>query len=102
MSAAEVEQALLALNPHVDAVVIRRRLKILDLDIEMLRRVDVIESGKVESLDVVDAHAQLRAELGKPALTPPNNACAGRFLGMTRATIGKHLDRQCHRHGSIP
>ena len=77
MSVAEIEQALLALDQHDRAAVIHRGLQSLhpedanvDQDtidaawrIELRRRIDDIESGKVELLDVDESHAQLRAEL---------------------------------------
>lgn len=77
MSVAEVEQALLALDQHDCAAVIRRGLRSLDredasmgldgVDVawrtEVRRRIDDIESGKVEPLDLEEPHAQLRAEL---------------------------------------
>ncbi|MDR1450008.1 MAG: addiction module protein [Propionibacteriaceae bacterium] len=77
MNAAEVEQALIALDQRDRAVVIHRGLRSLDADdanvdqaevaaawrTELRRRIDDIDSGKVELLDVNESHAQLRAEL---------------------------------------
>ncbi|RRJ87186.1 addiction module protein [Gulosibacter macacae] len=77
MNVAEVEQALLALDEHDRAAVIHRGLRSLDAEdanadqaevdaawrVELRRRIDDIESGKVELLDVDESHAQLRAEL---------------------------------------
>ncbi|MEE6289253.1 addiction module protein [Georgenia sp. MJ173] len=75
---ADVERALLALDHHDRAAVIHRGLRSLDpadtTDVdqnevdaawrtELRRRLDDIESGKVELLDVDESHAQLRAEL---------------------------------------
>lgn len=77
MTAQEVEQALLALDQHERAAVIHRGLLSLDADdapvdqaaidaawrTELGRRIDDIESGKVELLDASGSHEQLRAEL---------------------------------------
>lgn len=77
MKVAEVEQALLALDQHDRAAVIHSGLRSLHPEdasadqgkidtawrIELRRRIDDIESGKVELLDVDESHAQLRAEL---------------------------------------
>jgi putative addiction module component (TIGR02574 family) len=77
MSVADVERALLALDQHDRAAVIHRGLQSLDSDTsdvdqdavdaawrdELRRRVDEIESGKVELLDLDEVHAQIRAEL---------------------------------------
>ncbi|MDR1442531.1 MAG: addiction module protein [Bifidobacteriaceae bacterium] len=77
MNVAEVEQALLALDQHDRAAVIHRGLRSLDADdanvdqaevdaawrTELHSRIDDIDSGKVELLDVNESHAQLRAEL---------------------------------------
>lgn len=77
MNVAEVEQALLALDQHDRAVVIHRGLQSLDAEdviadqvevdaawrTELRRRIDEIEGGTVELLDVDESHAQLRAEL---------------------------------------
>jgi|ThiBiot_300_plan_2_1041538.scaffolds.fasta_scaffold00835_18 putative addiction module component (TIGR02574 family) len=77
MSVADVERALLALDKHDRAAVIHRGLQSLDSDTsdvdqdavdaawrdELRRRVDEIESGKVELLDLDEVHAQIRAEL---------------------------------------
>lgn len=77
MNVAEVERALLALDQHDRAAVIHRGLQSLhpeDADVdqtevdaawrtELRRRIDDIESGKLELLDVDESHAQLRAEL---------------------------------------
>lgn len=75
---AEVERALLALDHHDRAAVIHRGLRSLDTAdttdadqnevdaawrTELQRRLDDVESGKVELLDVDESHAQLRAEL---------------------------------------
>jgi putative addiction module component (TIGR02574 family) len=75
---AVVEEALLALAPGERAAVIHKGLLSLDdgsdtagsqaeVDAawrdELRRRIDDIESGKVELLDVDESHAQLRAEL---------------------------------------
>ncbi|GAB3049744.1 addiction module protein [Sediminivirga luteola] len=80
-SAAEVEQALLALSQHDRAAVIHRGLRSLDgqdADVaqdeidaawraELRRRIDDVESGEAELLDVDESHAQLRAELASGA-----------------------------------
>lgn len=77
MNVAEVEQALLALDERDRAAVIHRGLRSFDAEdadtdqakvdaawrVELRRRIDDIESGKVELLDVDESHAQLRAEL---------------------------------------
>lgn len=77
MNVAEVERALLALDQHDRAAVIHRGLQSLDdenpdsdqdsVDTawrgELRRRIDQIESGAVELLDLDESHAQLRAEL---------------------------------------
>lgn len=77
MNVAEVEQALLALDQRDRAAVIHRVLQSLDVDdsnvdqseidaawhAELKQRIDDIESGRIELLDVEDSHAQLRAEL---------------------------------------
>lgn len=80
MTVAEVEQALLSLDRHDRAAVVHRGLQSLHADdtedttadqdevdaawrVELRRRIDDIESGKVELLDVDESHAQLRAEL---------------------------------------
>lgn len=77
MNVADVEQALLALDERDRAAVIHSGLRSLrdkDADAdqeeidaawraELRRRIDEIESGKVELLDLDESHAQLRAEL---------------------------------------
>lgn len=77
MNVAEVERALLALDQHDRAAVIHRGLRSLDVQDtevdqgevdtawrgELWRRIDDVESGKVELLDMGEAHAQIRAEL---------------------------------------
>lgn len=77
MNVAEVERALLALDQRDRAAVIHRGLRSLDTDdtdvdqgevdaawrAELRRRIDDVESGKVELLDMDEAHAQIRAEL---------------------------------------
>jgi hypothetical protein len=77
MNVAEVEQALLALDERDRAAVIHRGLRSFEAEDvntdqteideawrgELRRRLDDIESGKVELLDVDESHAQLRAEL---------------------------------------
>lgn len=77
MNVAEVERALLALDQRDRAAVIHRGLQSLgpedanvdqsEIDAawrtELRRRIDDVESGKVELLDVDESHAQLRAEL---------------------------------------
>ena len=77
MTVAEVEQALLALNRHDRAEVLRRGIRSLGIDDAVdeeqaevdaarrgeFRRIDDIESGKVKLLDADESHAQLRAEL---------------------------------------
>lgn len=78
MTITEVEQALLSLDRRARAEVLRRGIRSLDLDdqagsdqadvdaawrSELRRRIDDIESDKVKLLDVVESHAQLRAEL---------------------------------------
>lgn len=74
----EVEQALLSLDRRARAEVLHRGIRSLDVDdqadsdqaevdaawrSELRRRIDDIESGKVELLDVDESHARLRAEL---------------------------------------
>ncbi|MGO1316564.1 MAG: addiction module protein [Cellulomonadaceae bacterium] len=77
MNVTEVERALLALDQHDRAAVIHRGLRSLDATdenvdqaevdaawrAEFRRRIDDVESGKVELLDVDESHAQLRAQL---------------------------------------
>lgn len=77
MDVTEVERALLALNERDRAAVIHRGLRSLEdenlhvaqteIDSawseELRHRIDEIESGKVQLLDVDESHAQLRAEL---------------------------------------
>jgi hypothetical protein len=78
MNVAEVERALLSLDRRDRAEVLHRGIQSLDVDdqaaedqaeidaawrSELRRRIDDIESGKVELLDVDESHAQLRAEL---------------------------------------
>ncbi len=78
MTVAEVEQALLALDRHDRAEVLRRGIHSLEMDDavdeeqaevdaawrgEFRRRIDDIESRKVELLCADESHAQLRAEL---------------------------------------
>lgn len=78
MNVAEVERALLALEQHDRIAVLHRGLRSLDADddatldqdevnaswrAELRRRIDAIESGKVELLNADEAHADLRAEL---------------------------------------
>lgn len=77
MSVAGVERALLALDQHDRAAVIHRGLQSLEakdnqvdqgeVDAawrdELRRRIDDIESGTVELLDLDEVHAQIRAEL---------------------------------------
>ena len=77
MSLAEVEQAFLALDRRDRAALIHRGLQSLDTEDaqvdqaevdaawrgELRRRIDDIESGKVELLDADEVHAQIRAEL---------------------------------------
>ena len=77
MTLAEVEQALLALDRQDRAEVLHRGIRSLEMDdavdeeqaevdaawrAELRRRIDEIESGKVELLDADESHAQLRAE----------------------------------------
>ncbi|MBM9464009.1 addiction module protein [Aeromicrobium sp. YIM 150415] len=76
--AVEVERALLALDTHERAAVIHRVLSSLDDErdagadqvrvdaawrAELRRRVDGVESGQVQLLEVDESHAQLRDEL---------------------------------------
>lgn len=77
MNVAEVEQALLALDERDRAAVIHRGLRSFEAEdadtdqaegdaawrVELRRRIDDIESGKVELLDLDESHAQLRAGL---------------------------------------
>lgn len=78
MSVAEVEQLLLSMDRQDRAEVLHRGIRSLDADdpgvhdqaevdaawrSELRRRIDDIESGKVELLDAAEVHAQLRAEL---------------------------------------
>lgn len=77
MNVAEVLQALLALNRHDRAAVIRRGLASLDADevnpdqgevdaawrSELRRRINDIYSGKVKLLNAGAVHAQIRVEL---------------------------------------
>jgi hypothetical protein len=77
MKVAEVEQALLGLDQHDRAAVIHSGLRSLHSEdantdqgmidgawaTELHRRIDDIESGKVELLDLDESHAGLRAEL---------------------------------------
>lgn len=77
MNVSEVEQALLALDQRDRAAVIHRGLLSLDAEeatvdqnavdaawrAELRARVDGVESGNVELLDVEASHAQMRAEL---------------------------------------
>ncbi|NLO72469.1 MAG: addiction module protein [Porphyromonadaceae bacterium] len=77
MDVTEVERALLALDERDRAAVIHRGLRSLEneqVDVaqpeidsawhdELRRRIDAIESGNVQLLDVDASHAQLRAEL---------------------------------------
>lgn len=77
MSLAEVEQAFLALDRRDRAALIHRGLQSLDTEDdqvdqaevdatwrgELRRRIDDIESGKIELLDADEVHAQIRAEL---------------------------------------
>lgn len=78
MTVAEVEQALLALDRHDRAEVLHRGIRSLEMDdpvaeeqsevdaawrAEFRRRIDDIESGKIELLDADESHAHLRAEL---------------------------------------
>lgn len=77
MNVEEVEQALLALDEHDRVAVIHRGLRSLDTEdanvdqaevdaawrSELRRRIDDVESGKVELVDVDESHAQLRTEL---------------------------------------
>lgn len=78
MTVSEVERALLSLDRRACAEVLHRGICRLDVDdqtgsdqaevdaawrSELRRRIDDIERGKVELLDVDESHAQLRAEL---------------------------------------
>lgn len=77
MTATEVELALLALDQRDRAAVIHRVLPSLDGEdanvdqdevnaawhTELQRRIEDVENGEVELLDVDKAHADLRAEL---------------------------------------
>ena len=77
MNVAEVEQALLALDERDRAAVIHRGLRSFEYEdantdqeevdaawrSELRRRIDDIESGKVELLDADEVHAQIRAKL---------------------------------------
>lgn len=77
MNVGEVEQALLALDQHERAAVLRRGLESLDPEdasidqaevdkawhTELRRRIDDIENGRVALVDLDESHAQLRAEL---------------------------------------
>lgn len=77
MNVGDVERALLALNPQERAGVIHRALQSLDPEptevdqesvdarwlSELRQRMDAVESGAVELLDVDESHARLRAEL---------------------------------------
>lgn len=78
MTVTEVERALLALDRRDRAEVLHRGIRSLDVDnqadsnqteidaawrTELRRRIDDIESGKIELLDVDESHAQLRVEL---------------------------------------
>lgn len=78
MSVSEVEQALLSLDRQDRAEVLHRGIRSLNMGdpvaedqaevdaawrAELPRRIDDIESGKVELLDGDESHAQLRAEL---------------------------------------
>lgn len=77
MNVSEVEQALLALDQRDRAAVIHRGLLSLDAEeatvdqntvdeawrAELRARIDDVESGNVELLDVETSHAQMRAEL---------------------------------------
>lgn len=77
MSVADVERALLALDQPDRAAVIHRGLQSLEAKDdqvdqgevdgawrdELRLRIDDIESGKVELLDLDEVHAQIRAEL---------------------------------------
>lgn len=77
MTVSDVERALLALDQHDRAAVIRHGLLSLDTDdstvdqakvdaawrAELRRRLDDIDSGKAELLNVDESHAQLRTEL---------------------------------------
>lgn len=76
-NAAEVEQALLALDQRDRAAVIHHGLRSLEPEkadtdrcevdaawrSELRRRIDDVESGKVELLDVDSSHAELRGQL---------------------------------------
>jgi hypothetical protein len=78
MNVAEVERALLSLGRRERAEVLHRGIRSLDVDdhptedqaevdaawrSELRRRIDDVQSGKVELLDVEESHARLRAEL---------------------------------------
>ena len=78
MTVTEVERALLSLDRRDRAEVLHRGIQSLDADdrpaedqaevdaawrSEIHRRIDDIESGKVELLDADEVHAQLRATL---------------------------------------
>ncbi|MFT3875123.1 MAG: addiction module protein [Propioniciclava sp.] len=77
MNVAEVERALLSLDRRDRAEVLYRGIRSLDIDdqltddqaevdaawcAEIRRRIDDVENGQVELLDVDESHAQLRAE----------------------------------------
>ncbi|MFT4235382.1 MAG: addiction module protein [Microbacterium sp.] len=78
LDVAEVERALLSLGRRDRAEVLHRGVQSLDMDdqvaedqaevdaawrFEIRRRIDDIESGKVELLDADEVHAQIRAKL---------------------------------------
>lgn len=77
MSVGEVERALLALDKHERAALLRRGLQSLDFEdenvdqteidkawhVELKRRIDDINNGRVTLVDLDESHAELRAEL---------------------------------------
>lgn len=78
MNVAEIEEALLSLDLQDRAEVLQRGIRSLDEDdhiiedqagvdaawrSELRRRIDDIESGKVELLDADEVHAQISAKL---------------------------------------
>lgn len=78
MNVAEIEEALLSLDRHDRAAVLQSGIRSLDEDdhivedqaevdaawrSELRRRIDDIESGKVELLDADEVHAQISAKL---------------------------------------
>lgn len=78
MSVSEVERALLALDHHERAAVIHHGLRSLDdglvddwdqaeVDVawrgELRKRIDDVENGRAELVDMDEAHDQIRAAL---------------------------------------